>query len=83
MIFFAILMGIAVGCFALFCFILYWMMMAMLLALGLVFLFWAYLFTHFLIDPYIALPCAVVATILTIYGFSMLSNEKNVGRISR
>lgn len=77
----ALIVGLAIAGFALFCFVLYWAMMVILIGLGLVFLFWLYTFIHFFPDEYIAFPCAVVATGLTVWAFVAFTeysdNKKN------
>lgn len=65
----ALLIGLVIAGFALFCFILYWAVVIALFAVGAVFLFWTYLFIDYFKEPYIALPCAVVATLLTLWAF--------------
>ena len=80
--FFALLIGLAIVGLAIFFFILYWMMMAALIGIGVLFLFWVYLFTYFFTDPYIALPCAVIATGLSIWAFVAYTNKSDKKKAS-
>ena len=51
--------------------------MIALFLLGIVFLFWALIFAYYFPDQYIALPGAVVATGLTFWAFSVLSQKRD------
>jgi len=73
----AILFGLAIAGLAIFCLILYWMVMIALIAIGVLFLFWFYLFTYFFADQNIALPCAVIASGLVMWGFVAYTNKSD------
>jgi len=51
--------------------------MIALIGIGVVFLFWFYLFTQFFTDPYIALPCAVIATGLAMWAFVAFTDKSD------
>ena len=70
-----LLIGLAVVGFVIFCFILYWVAIIALFCIGVLFLSWACLFTYFFNEPYLALPCAVFATVLTLWVFAAYSEH--------
>jgi len=73
----AILFGLAIAGFAIFCLVLYWMLMIALIGIGVLFFFWFYLFTYLFTDPYIALPCAAIATGLAIWAFVAYTDKSD------
>jgi hypothetical protein len=74
--------GIGVVGFAIFCFMLYWDTVIVSIGIGIAFLFWTLLFTCFFNEPYIAFPCAVIATGLTLWAFGAYGERSDKNKAS-
>lgn len=64
-------------------FIAYWIVMIGLIIFGVVFLFWVYLFTYYFDGQFIVVPCAVIATGLTVWAFIVYIDKSDKKKASR
>lgn len=73
----ALLLGLAVIGLVIAGFIVYWMVMIMFFILVAIFLFWAMVFALIFGDPYVGALCAVFATGLSFWLFSLRGERQS------
>jgi nicotinamide riboside transporter PnuC len=72
----AFIIALIVGILAIAAFIAYWALMAVLLVIVVIFFIWIYIFSYAFSDGKLGMLCAIVATALTVWLFSVWNTQK-------